>query len=70
MNKKPLTRDNCPNTRRIRFWSKGEIAESAHERVNYFLEFNDPDKARLLMSEWIIKWLITSLWKSINLKPT
>ena len=33
MNKQPLTRDNCPNTRRIRFWSKGEIAESAHDRV-------------------------------------
>ena len=55
MNKKPLTRDNCPNTRRIRFWSKGEIAESAHDRVKYFLEFNDADKARLLMSEWIVK---------------
>ena len=31
------------------------IAESAHDRVKYFLEFNDADKARLLMSEWIVK---------------
>ena len=55
MNKQPLTRDNCLNRRRIRFWSKGEIAESAHEGVKYILKLNDADKARLLMSEWIVK---------------
>tara|TARA_B000000609_G_C23927764_1_gene216927 strand:+ start:336 stop:509 length:174 start_codon:yes stop_codon:yes gene_type:complete len=57
MNKEPkeITRENCQNTQRIRFLSKGEIAESAHDRVKYFLEFNDADKARLLMSEWIVK---------------
>ena len=57
MNREPkeITRDNCHHTQRIRFWSKGEIAKSAHDRVKYFLEFNDTNKARLLMSEWIVK---------------
>ena len=55
MNQKPeLTRENCPHTRRIRFWSKGEMAESAHLRVRYYRNLQDVDKARLLMSEWII----------------
>ena len=55
MNKEPkeITRENCQHTQRIRFWSKGEIAESAHDRVKYYLAFND--KARLLMIEWIVK---------------
>ena len=57
MNNEPkeLTRENCNHTKRIRFWSKGEIAESAHERVQYYKNLQDVDKARLLMSEWIIK---------------
>ncbi len=56
MNKEPkeFTRDNCTHTKRIRFWSKGEIAESAHARVQYYKNLHDVDKARLLMSEWII----------------
>ena len=57
MNKetKELTRDNCTHTRRIRFWSKGEIAESVHARVQHYKNLQDVDKARLLMSEWIIE---------------
>ena len=57
MNKetKELTRDNCTHTKRIRFWSKGEIAESAHSRVQYYENLKDVDKASLLMSEWIIE---------------
>tara|TARA_B100001093_G_scaffold476624_1_gene503193 strand:- start:154 stop:333 length:180 start_codon:yes stop_codon:yes gene_type:complete len=57
MNKEPkeLTRDNCTHTMRIRFWSKGEIAESAHKRVQHFKNFQDVYKARLLMSELIIE---------------
>jgi hypothetical protein len=57
MNKEPkeITRENCQHTQRIRFWSKGEIAESAHDRVKYFLEFKDADKAKLLMSELIVE---------------
>ena len=56
MNHKPeLTRENCPHTRRIRFWSKGEMAESAHTRVQHYRNLQDVDKARLLMSEWIIE---------------
>ena len=49
MNREPkeITRENCQNTQRIRFWSKDEIAESAHDRAKYFLEFNDANKARL-----------------------
>ena len=56
MNKEPkeLTRDNCTHTKRIRCWSQGEIAESAHSRVQYYKNLQDVDKARLLMSEWII----------------
>jgi len=56
MNKEPkvLTRDNCTHTKRIRFWSKGEIADSAHTRVQHYKNLQDVDKARLLMSEWII----------------
>ena len=43
MNKEPkeLTRDNCTHTQRIRFWSKGEIAESAHERVQHYKNLQD-----------------------------
>ena len=57
MNKEPkeLTRDNCIHTKRIRFWSKGEIAESAHERVQHYKNLQDVDTASLLMSEWIIE---------------
>ena len=57
MNKEPkeLTRDNCAHTKRIRFWSKGEIAELAHQRVQHYKNLQDVDKARLLMSEWIIE---------------
>ena len=56
MNKEPkvLTRDNCTHTKRIRFWSKGEIADSAYTRVQHYKNLQDVDKARLLMSEWII----------------
>lgn len=56
MNKesKELTRENCPHTRRIRFWSKGEIAESAHLRVQHYKNLQDLDTASLLMSEWKI----------------
>ena len=56
MNKEPkeLTRDNCTHTKRIRFWSKGEIADSTHTRVQHYKNLQDVDKARLLMSEWII----------------
>jgi len=57
MNKEPkeLTRDNCTHTKRIRFWSKGEMAESAHQRVQHFMILQDADTASLLMSEWIIE---------------
>ena len=56
MNQKPeLNRENCPHTRRIRFWSKNEIAESAHSRVQHYKNLQDDDKASLLMSEWIIE---------------
>ena len=56
MNNEPkeLTRDNCTHTKRIRFWSKGEIADSAHTRVQHYKNLQDVDKARLLMSELII----------------
>ena len=57
MNKEPkeLTRDNCTHTKRIRFWSKGEMAESAHLRVQHYRNLQDVDTASLLMSEWIIE---------------
>lgn len=57
MNKetKELTRDNCTHTKRIRFWSKGEIAESAHSRLQYYKNLQDVETASLLMSEWIIE---------------
>ena len=56
MNKEPkeLTRDNCTHTKRIRFWSKGELAESAHLRVQHYKSLKDADTAKLIMSEWII----------------
>ena len=47
--KSELTRENYPHTRRIRFWSKGEMAESAHSRVQHYKNLQDVDKARLLM---------------------
>ena len=57
MNKetKEFIRENCQDIRRIRFWSKGELAESAHLRVQHYKNLQDVDKARLLMSEWIIE---------------
>ena len=56
MNKEPkeLTRENCRQIMRIRFWSKGELAESAYLRVQYYKNLKDADSAKLLMSEWII----------------
>ena len=56
MNKEPkeLTRENCTHTKRIRFWSKGEISESAHARVQHYKNLQDVATASLLMSEWII----------------
>ena len=56
MNKEPkeLTRDNCTHTKRINFWSNGEIAESVDARVQHYKNLQNVDKARLLMSEWII----------------
>ena len=56
MNKetKELTGDNCRHNRRIRFSSKGELAESAYLRVQYYKNLKDADSAKLLMSEWII----------------
>ena len=56
MNKEPkeLTREKCTNTKRIRFWSKGEIAESAHAKVEHYKNLQDIDKARLIISEWIV----------------
>ncbi len=50
-----LTRDNCTHTKRIRFWSKGEIAELAHSRVQHYKNLQDVDTASLLMTEWIIE---------------
>ena len=57
MNKEPreLTRESCQHNRRIRFWLKGELAETAHLRVQHFKNLKDADKAVLIMSEWIIK---------------
>ena len=59
MNKEPkeLTRENCTYTKRIRFWSKGEIAESAHARVQHYMNLQDVDTASLLMSEWVTETL-------------
>ena len=56
MNKetKELTGDNCPHTRRIRFSSKGELAESANLRVQHYKNLKDADSAKLIKSEWII----------------
>ena len=59
MNKEPkeLTRENCTHTKRIRFWSKGEIAKSAHARVQHYMNLQDVDTASLLMSEWVTETL-------------
>ena len=56
MNKEPkeLTREKCTNTKRIRFWSKGEIAESDHAKVQNYKNLQDIDKARLIISERIV----------------
>ena len=56
MNKEPkeLTREKCINTKRIRFWSKGEIAESAHAKVQNYNNLQDIDKARLIINSWIV----------------
>ena len=57
MNKesKELTRNNYTHTKLIRFWSKDEIAESAHARVQHYKNLQDVDEARVLISEWIIE---------------
>ena len=51
---KELTRENCPNTRRISFWSKCDLVESEHLRVQHYKSLNDADKAKLIMSERVI----------------
>ena len=47
-------RNRIAYTRCIRFWSKGELAESAHLRVQHYKNLKDADTAKLIMSEWII----------------
>ncbi len=42
---KESTRDNCTHTKHIRFWSKVEIAESAHARVQHYRNLQDVDTA-------------------------
>tara|TARA_B100000886_G_C20388362_1_gene477117 strand:- start:224 stop:397 length:174 start_codon:yes stop_codon:yes gene_type:complete len=56
MNKEPkeLTRENCPQTRHILFWSKVELSESAHLIVQHYKKLKDADTAELTKSEWII----------------
>ena len=53
MNKEPkeLTRENCLDTRRIRFWSKGQLAESAHLRVQHYKNLKEADTTKLVNNE-------------------
>ena len=53
---KPVTpkRQFLRHTRVVRFWSEGEMAKSAFNRISKLREDNKEADARCLLDEWII----------------
>jgi len=43
-----LTRENVPHTKQIRFWSEGEIADSAFHRIEHFNAIEQQPNANLI----------------------
>ena len=53
--RKELTRENVPHTKRILFWSEGEISKEAFNKAQYFWSSHKQGTAKSILSEWIIK---------------
>ena len=49
-----LTRDNVPHTTKIRFWTVGEMADTAYESMIKHRSNNFDDLAMAVLSEWIL----------------
>jgi len=65
---KELTRDNVPHTKKIMFWSPGQMHTAAFERWSQFSSTNQQENAKAIATEWVITPLNTS--KSLNTKST
>ncbi len=65
---KELTRDNVPHTKKIKFWSPGQMHTAAFERWSEFSSTNQQENAKAIATEWVITPLNTS--KSLNTKST
>ena len=51
---KELTRDNVPHTKKIKFWSNGQMHTAAFERWFEFRSNKQQADANAIASEWII----------------
>ena len=52
---KPIApRNNVRHSRVIRFWSDGEMAESAFNRLTELRKDKREEEARVLLDEWIV----------------
>ena len=49
-----LTRDNVPHTTKIRFWTEGEMSQTAYQSMNEHRTNNREDLAKVVLSEWIL----------------
>ncbi|KZR76495.1 hypothetical protein PMIT1323_01339 [Prochlorococcus marinus str. MIT 1323] len=49
-----LTRDNVPHTTKIRFWTEGEMSQTAYKSMNEHRTNNREDLAKVVLSEWIL----------------
>ena len=49
-----LTRENVPHTTKIRFWTGGEMADTAYESMIKHRSNNSDDLAKVVLSEWIL----------------
>ena len=49
-----LTRENVPHTTKIRFWTEGEMADTAYESMIKHRSNNCDDLAMAVLSEWIL----------------
>ncbi len=52
--KTELTRENVPHTTKIRFWTEGEMADTAYESMIKHRSNKGDDLAMAVLSEWIL----------------
>ena len=50
-----LTRANVPHTKKILFWSDGEMSNEAFKRIKHHWSCDNKQYAQSIMSEWVVK---------------